>query len=122
MKEPVMLTKTHLWICKDGGSVKIGLTDFALKKMKSVVFLTLPEEGNALAIGEAFGDVESLKTVSDLISPVTGVVTEVNSGLADEPENIDSDPEKSWLIKATADKFSDELMTGEEYSRFTESE
>lgn len=122
MKEPIMFTKPHLWVCKDGDNVKIGLTDFALKKMKSVVFLTLPEEGDALTAGEAFGDVESLKTVSDLISPVTGVVTEVNSDLTDEPENIDSDPEKSWLIKAKADVFSDELMTEEEYSRFTESE
>jgi len=122
MKDKLMFTRDHLWICKDGDTVKLGLTGHALAKMKSVVFLTLPEEGEALTSGEAFGDVESLKTVSDLISPVTGVVTQVNSELADEPENIDDDPEKSWLIKAKADTFADGLMSEDEYSRFTESD
>lgn len=122
MKEPIMYSQNHLWLSEDGDTIKIGLTEYALKKMKSIVFLTLPDSGETLYVGEPFGDIESLKTVSELISPINGMVVEANTDLAEEPEVIDRDPEKSWLIVAKVTEFSDQLITLEEYTQFTESE
>ena len=119
MKDPVMFSKDHLWLCENDNKVKIGLSEYALKKMKSVVFLNLPEEGDEVSEGEAFGDIENLKTVSDLISPVSGTIESVNSELSDDPDMIDR---SSWLIEIRTDEVPDSLMTEEEYLKFIESE
>lgn len=119
MKEPIMFSKDHLWICENNGTVRVGLSEYALKKMKTVVFLNLPDEGDSVSVGEAFGDIESLKTVSDLISPVSGTIESVNTELSDDPDMVDS---SAWLIEVSTDEASDNLMTEDEYLKFTESE
>ena len=75
--------KTHEWVKKDGDTVLIGLTDYAQDQLGDIVFVNLPEAGDEVAMGESFADVESVKAVSDIYSPVTGVVEEVNEELLD---------------------------------------
>ena len=122
MEANTLFSKDHLWVKFDGNTVKIGLSEYALTKMKAVVFLNLPEEGDNVSVGEAFGDVESLKTVSDLISPVDGVVKSVNSDLADEPEMIGDDPMESWLIMVEITNENNSLMNVDEYAQYCEGE
>ena len=118
MNNIILFSKDHLWILKEDTSVKIGLSDYAQKSMKSVLFINLPDEGDALSVGEAFGDVESIKKVSELISPINGTVTAVNEELTDEPERINESPYDCWLIEAAADSFSDGLMDESAYLKY----
>ena len=100
-------TKDHEWMVMEGDIAVIGISDFAQDALGDVVFINLPEVGDTVTAGESFGDVESVKAVSDLISPVSGVVLEVNEELDDSPENLNSDPYGAWIIKV-------ENITGEE--------
>ena len=100
-------SKSHEWVKMDGDVVVIGISDFAQDALGDVVFINLPGEGDSVTAGEAFGDVESVKAVSDIISPVTGVICAVNEDLADAPENLNSDPYGAWIIKV-------ENITGQE--------
>ena len=95
----LMYTKSHEWVKEDGDTVIVGLTDFAQEALGGLVFVNLPEVGDEVTAGEAFADVESVKAVSDVFSPVTGVVTEINEELLDSPELINDDPYGAWLIK-----------------------
>lgn len=122
MGNNLLFSKDHIWVRENFGTVKIGLSDFAQKSMRAVVFINLPEEGDVVTVGEAFGDVESLKTVSDLISPVDGVVSAVNADIVDSPELINEHPYESWLIEVKAEKLSDELMDEADYITFAEKE
>jgi len=91
---------SHEWAQLDGDIVTVGITDFALEALGELVFLDLPEVGRALAQGEAFGEVESVKAVSDLNSPVGGEIVEVNAELPDELGPLQESPfEQGWLIK-----------------------
>ena len=93
-------TKDHEWIKVDGGVATVGITDYAQQELGDVVFVELPKIGAKMNAGQAFGSVESVKAVSDILMPVSGEVTEVNSTLADAPENINKDPHgAAWLIK-----------------------
>ncbi|MBR0171517.1 MAG: glycine cleavage system protein GcvH, partial [Lachnospiraceae bacterium] len=92
-------SKSHEWVKEEDARCVIGISDFAQDALGDVVFVNLPEEGDTVTAGEAFGDVESVKTVSDLISPVTGRVAEVNTLLADAPEKINEDCYAAWMIK-----------------------
>ena len=85
-------SKSHEWIKMEGDVAVIGISDFAQDALGDVVFINLPEEGDSVAAGEAFGDVESVKAVSDLISPVSGAVCAVNEELLDAPELLNEDP------------------------------
>ena len=118
MDNNILYSKEYLWIKKDGDTARIGLTEYAIKKMKTIVFLNLPDSGDDVTIGEVFGDIESLKTVSDLISPVTGCVESINEDLADEPDTINDSVENSWLIEVKTEAFSEELMNEAEYLEF----
>ena len=100
-------SKSHEWVKMDGDVAVIGISDFAQDALGDVVFVNLPGEGDSVTAGEAFGDVESVKAVSDIISPVTGVICAVNEDLADAPENLNSDPYGAWIIKV-------ENITGQE--------
>ena len=100
-------SKSHEWVKMDGDVAVIGISDFAQDALGDVVFINLPGEGDSVTAGEAFGDVESVKAVSDIISPVTGVICAVNEDLADAPENRNSDPYGAWIIKV-------ENITGQE--------
>lgn len=114
-------SKNHLWVKSDGANAEIGLTDYAAEKLGNIVFVNLPDVGENLSAGERFGDVESVKTVSDLISPIDGEVIEANETLLDEPEAISENPSETWLIKARVDNIPDGLMSAEEYDSFKES-
>ena len=100
-------SKSHEWVKMDGDVAVIGSSDFAQDALGDVVFINLPGEGDSVTAGESFGDVESVKAVSDIISPVTGVICAVNEDLADAPENLNSDPYGAWIIKV-------ENITGQE--------
>ena len=95
----LMYTKSHEWVQEEGDIVIVGLTDFAQEALGGLVFVNLPEVGDEVVAGEAFADVESVKAVSDVFSPVTGVVTEINEDLLDSPELINDDPYGAWLVK-----------------------
>ena len=110
-------TKSHEWLREDGDLTEIGITDFAQDALGDIVFVNLPEAGDTLTVGESFADVESVKAVSDIFSPVTGVVEEVNEDLTDSPEMLNSDPYEAWIIRVrTADVTAyDELLDAAAY-------
>ena len=88
--------------------------------MGDLVFVNLPEEGDEVTVGEAFGDVESVKAASDVYSPVTGTVSAVNEELLDAPESINEAPYDAWFIKVTDISEEEELLSAEEYEKFVE--
>ena len=91
-------TKDHEWIDLSGDSGKVGITDYAQRQLGDVVYIELPDVGTALTQGQSFGTIESVKAVSELYSPVTGDVVEVNTALKDKPETVNLDPHASWMI------------------------
>ena len=111
-------TKDHEWMKMEGDIAVIGISDFAQDALGDVVFINLPEVGDEVTAGESFGDVESVKAVSDVNSPVTGVVLEVNEELSDSPENLNSDPYGSWIIKVEKITATEELMDAAAYEAF----
>ena len=111
-------TKDHEWIKMEGDIAVIGISDFAQDALGDVVFINLPEVGDTVTAGESFGDVESVKAVSDVNSPVTGVIVAVNEDLADSPENLNSDPYGSWIIKVENITATEELMDAAAYEAF----
>ena len=112
-------SKTHEWVEFVGADTAIiGLTDFAQQKLGKLVFVNLPLVGDELIVDEPLGDVESVKAVSDVLSPVNGTVTEVNEELLDSPGMINDDPYDAWLVKANVTSDNDELLTAEEYEAF----
>jgi glycine cleavage system H protein len=125
MEFPVELkyTKEHEWIRVEGDIARIGVTDYAQESLGDVVFLELPEAGDEFEHGETFGVVESVKAVSDLYSPVSGTVAEVNEPLVDAPELVNEYPyEDGWIIAlemSNPDEL-DELMSAEDYRKYVE--
>lgn len=115
-------TTSHEWIKEENGIVTVGITDFAQDSLGDIVFVNLPEEGDDVEVGESFADVESVKAVSDIFSPVTGKVAEVNEELADAPEKINEDPYAAWLIKVSDVTAYEELLSVEEYEKACEEE
>ena len=92
-------TKDHEWIRLDGGTGTVGITDFAQQQLGDVVYVELPEVGAQLTAGKVFGTIESVKAVSELYAPVSGEVLEVNAGLKDHPDNVNSKPHERWMVK-----------------------
>ena len=111
-------TKDHEWRVMEGDIAVIGISDFAQDALGDVVFINLPEVGDTVTAGESFGDVESVKAVSDVNSPVTGVIVAVNEDLADSPENLNSDPYGSWIIKVENITATEELLDAAAYEAF----
>ena len=91
-------TKDHEWIDIAGDRGKVGITDYAKQQLGDVVYVELPEVGAKLKQGQSFGTIESVKAVSELYSPVTGEVAEINTSLKDKPETVNSDPHGNWMI------------------------
>jgi glycine cleavage system H protein len=117
-------TKEHEWAIGEEGTVKIGITDYAQDALGDIVFVELPETGAKVKAGETFGVVESVKSVSDLYSPITGNVVEINDALEEEPELLNSSPyEEAWLIKIEPANPADldGLMSADDYTSFVES-
>lgn len=125
VKSELKYSKDHEWVLVDGNKVKIGISDHAQEALGDVVFVELPEEGDEVTANESFGTVESVKAVSDVYSPVSGKVVEINEALLDSPELINSDPYgEGWMIVVELDDASqlDELMSAEEYEAFLKEE
>lgn len=108
-------TKSHEWIKEENGVATVGITDFAQDALGDVVFINLPEAGDEVVAGESFGDVESVKAVSDLLSPVSGIVKAVNEELIDAPEMLNSDPYGAWIIKVEQINDREELLDADDY-------
>ena len=115
-------TKSHEWVKEEDGLYVGGLTDFAQDALGDIVFINMPEEGDDVASGEAFADVESVKAVSDVFSPVSGTVAEVNEGLIAEPALINQEPYEQWLIKVKDVSDTEELMDAAAYEEFCATE
>ena len=98
--EDLLYTESHEWVRVEGNRVTMGITDFAQSQLKDVVFVELPEAGKEFKKGDTLGVVESVKTVADLYSPVSGKVAEVNAALKDHPQYVNEDPfGKGWIVK-----------------------
>ena len=108
-------SKSHEWVRMDGEIAVVGISDFAQDALGDVVFINLPTEGDAVTAGESFGDVESVKAVSDIISPVSGTICAVNEALADAPETLNSDPYGAWIIKVEGIGGTEELLDAAAY-------
>ena len=116
----LLYTKSHEWVRMEGNSAYIGLTDFAQDALGDLVFVNLPEEGDEMEAGAVFADVESVKAVSDVYSPVSGVVEEVNEELLDAPEKINEDPYGAWFVKVGDITEKEELLSAEAYEKLCE--
>jgi len=93
-------TKDHEWVLIEGDTATVGVTDFAQGELGDVVFIEIETEGESLDQGDTFGTIEAVKTVSDLFMPVAGEITEVNPGLEENPEIVNSDPYgDGWMVK-----------------------
>jgi len=114
-------TKEHEWIRVEGGQAYVGITDYAQQELGDVVYVELPEAGDAVRYMETFGVVESVKAVSDLFSPVAGSVKEVNEELFNRPELVNNDPYgQGWmlLVELSDPAQLDSLMTAEQYEAY----
>jgi glycine cleavage system H protein len=120
--ETYRYTKEHEWI--DAGSGRVGITDYAQSTLGDIVFVELPKVGATVEKGKVFGSVESVKAVSDLYSPVTGKVIEVNDELATAPEKINTDAHGSWMLKVeiTDPSQVDLLLNAADYEKFVKEE
>ena len=116
-------SKSHEWVSETGdGTARIGITDYAQHELGDLVFVNLPEAGDEAVKGERIADVESVKAVSDILSPLSGIVKEVNSSVADSPELINTDPYGSWLVCIERISDRDELLSAEDYADYCEKE
>jgi glycine cleavage system H protein len=98
--ENLKYTKDHEWVSIDGDIATVGVTEFAQGELGDIVFVELDTEGDTMDQNEVFGTIEAVKTVSDLFMPLSGEITEVNSGLEDAPESVNESPyENGWMIK-----------------------
>ncbi len=121
-KKEALYAKSHEWVIFEGDEAIIGISDYAQSELGDLVFVNLPEEGDEVVAGDAFADVESVKAVSDIYSPVTGVISEINEELLDAPEKINEDAFGAWFIKVKDITDKAELISAEEYEAFCESE
>jgi glycine cleavage system H protein len=123
--ENLQYTKDHEWIRLSGDEAYVGISDFAQESLGDVVFVELPKVGEKFDAGEPFGSVESVKSVNELFTPVTGEVLEINERLTDAPELVNSDPYgDGWMIKikVLAASDADSLLSASEYEDFVKSQ
>ncbi len=122
--EGLFYSESHEWVKVDGETAIIGISDHAQQAMGNIVYVDMPEEDDEVTANEDFGAVESVKAASDLISPVSGVVVEVNEALADAPELLNKDAYENWIIKVKMDDPEElkNLMDAAAYEKFCENE
>ncbi|WP_417043214.1 glycine cleavage system protein GcvH [Dysosmobacter sp.] len=119
----LLYSKSHEWVqMLDDTTALVGITDFAQDSLGDLVFVNLPMVGDSVAAEEALCDVESVKAVSDVISPVTGVIAEVNEDLLDAPEKLNEDPYGAWIARIEQITDKAELMDAAAYEAFTQEE
>ncbi len=112
-------TSSHEWLLDlGGGKFRVGLSDFAQNSLGDIVFIDLPQAGDTVTAETSLGDVESVKAVSEVLSPVSGTVTAVNDELSAAPETINADPYGAWLIEVTDVTATAELMDAGAYEAF----
>ena len=111
-------TKDDEWIRFEGDVAFVGITDYAQSELGDLVFVNLPEVDDEVVAGEPFGDVESVKAVADVFSPVSGVVLEINEDLLDDAALINNDPYGSWFIKVGSITDTEDFMTADEYDEY----
>ena len=117
--EELKYTKSHEWVkMVDDATAFVGLSDYAQKALGGLVFVNLPEEGDEVTAGEVFADVESVKAVSDVFSPVTGTVAQIHEELLDAPEDINESPYDAWLMKVEGITETEPLMSAKEYGDY----
>lgn len=122
--EGLYYSESHEWVKIEGEYGYVGITDYAQQAMGNIVYVDMPEEGDEFGAGEEFGAVESVKAASDLISPVSGVVEEINEALEDQPELINKDAYETWIMKVKLNDPSEieSLMDAAAYASFCEKE
>ena len=122
--EGLFYSESHEWVKVDGETAIIGISDHAQQAMGNIVYVDMPEEEDEVTANEDFGAVESVKAASDLISPVSGVVVEVNEALAAAPELLNKDAYENWIIKVKMDDPEElkNLMDAAAYEKFCENE
>lgn len=119
----MLFTKTHEWVqFLDETTVRVGLTDYAQSELGDLVFINLPEAGDEVLVSESFADVESVKAVSNVYSPVTGTIREINEELLDHPELVNDSPYEAWFVEIENVSEQDELLSEEEYEQFIHEE
>lgn len=114
----LLYSKTHEWVKEEDGVAVIGISDYAQDALGDLVFINLPEVGDEVVAGEAFGDVESVKAVSDLVCPVSGTVCAINEELLDSPEMLNEEPYDAWIIKVEEITDREELLSAADYEAF----
>jgi len=111
-------TKSHEWVLfLNETTVRVGITDTAQQLLGDLVYINLPEVGDSVVSGDTFSDVESVKAVSDIYSPVTGEISAVNEELKDAPQKMNTDPYDSWLIEVKNITGQEKLLTAEQYAK-----
>ncbi len=120
--EGLFYTNTHEWVKLEEGFAFIGITDYAQESLGEIVFVELPEEDDELESGEELGAIESVKAASDILSPITGTVVEVNTELEDGPELLNTDAFANWIVKVElSDKDElEKLLSAEQYKEICE--
>jgi glycine cleavage system H protein len=123
--EKLRYAKTHEWAYLEGSTCTIGLTRFAVDQLTDIIYIDMPDVDDPVIAGDSFGEIESVKAVSDLYAPVDGDISEVNDKVVNDPTLISQDPYgKGWLVKIKVDKNTtlDHLMTLEQYQKQVASE
>jgi len=114
-------SEEHEWVIIDGDIATVGISDFAQDQLGEVVYVDLPSAGDTLATGDSFGEIESVKSVSELFAPISGEIVDVNAAIADAPETVNADPHGAgWMVKVKISDASeiDALMSADEYDAF----
>lgn len=124
VKEDRRYAESHEWVKLDGDIATVGITDYAQHALGDIVYVDMPEVGDEVEAGEVFGAVESVKAASDLISPVSGKVVEVNENLEDAPESINADAFENWIMKVKVSDSGeiDALLDAAAYAKLCENE
>ncbi len=121
MADSLKFTEDHLWVRVEGRRAHVGLSDYAQDELGEVIAVELPDIGDTLEKGESFGEIESIKTVSDLIAPVSGTISAVNAELEDHPSLVNEDPyHEGWLVEIELSDWNEieDLMDPDEYEEF----
>ncbi len=123
--EDLKYTREHEWLLMEEGTVTYGITDFAQSELGDIVFVELPEVGDAVTVNDTSGTIEAVKTVADIFSPVSGHVIEVNERLVDDPDLVNRDPYgEGWMIKVEVEDPPElvDLLSADEYNGLIEQE
>ncbi len=124
VKEDRRYAESHEWVKLDGDIATVGITDYAQHALGDIVYVDMPEVGDTVEAGEVFGAVESVKAASDLISPISGEVVEVNENLEDAPESINADAFENWIMKVKVSNAAEieALLDAAAYAKLCENE